>query len=57
MKQLEKWLKEVEEKYRKISAVAKSKERLKKQLYDVKVSMHMSLSKIITWLMIIGIIK
>ena len=40
MGQLQKWLKEAEEKYRKMSVVAKSKEKLEKQLCDVEVSMH-----------------
>ena len=61
MKQLEKWLKEVEEKYRKISAVAKSKERLEEQLYDVKVSTYIRRCKqnhcMVNLLMIIGIIQ
>ena len=38
MEQLENWLKQAEEEYRKMSIVAKSKERLEKQLHDVKVS-------------------
>ena len=39
MKPLEEWLKEAEQTAKKLSVVAKSKPRLEKQLYELKVSM------------------